>query len=76
MNKKIWRDFQICISVPLNTVNSFQCFLQISFCIRCIADKFSSNINEVIRPDLNFIFLYFFYDKILHAQKAQNKKCV
>ena len=49
-----------------------------SFCIRCIADKFSSNINEVIRPALNFIFLfiYFFCDKILHAQKAQNKKCV
>ena len=28
--------------------------------------KFSSNINEVIRPVLNF-----FYDKILHAQKTQ-----
>ena len=29
----------------------------------------SSNINEVIRLVLNF--LLFFYDKILHAQKAQ-----
>ena len=33
--------------------------------------KFSSNINEVIRPVLNF-----FYDKILHAQKVQNIKNV
>ena len=31
----------------------------------------SSNINEVIRSVLNF--LLFFYDKILHAQKAQNR---
>ena len=29
---------------------------------------FSSNINEAIRAILNF----FFYKKILHAQKAQN----
>ena len=28
----------------------------------------SSNINEVIRPVLNF---FFFHDKILHVQKAQ-----
>ena len=33
--------------------------------------KFSSNINVVIRPVLNF-----FYDKILHAQKVQNIKNV
>ena len=31
----------------------------------------SSNINEVIRPVLNFLF--FFHDKILHAQKAQKE---
>ena len=31
--------------------------------------KFSSNINEVIRAVLNFLF--FFYEKILHARKAQ-----
>ena len=31
--------------------------------------KFSSNINEVIRPVLNF-----FYDKILHAQKTKEYK--
>ena len=30
----------------------------------------SSNVNEVIRPILNFLF--FFYEKILHAQKAQS----
>ena len=29
----------------------------------------SSNINEVIRSVLNFLF-YFFHDRILHAQKA------
>ena len=32
----------------------------------------SSNINEVIRPVLNFL-LFFFYDKILHAQKARKE---
>ena len=32
------------------------------------ANYSSSNINEVIRSVLNFLF---FYDKILHAQKAQ-----
>ena len=31
--------------------------------------KFSSNINKVIRAVLNFFF--FFYEKILHAPKAQ-----
>ena len=31
--------------------------------------NFSSNINEVIRAVLNFLF--FFYKKILHAPKAQ-----
>ena len=30
--------------------------------------NFSSNINEVIRAVLNFLFL--FYEKISHAQKA------
>ena len=29
--------------------------------------KLSSNVNEVIKPVLNFLF---FYDKILHAQKS------
>ena len=32
----------------------------------------SSNINEVIRSVLNFLFIYFFYDKISQVQK--NKK--
>ena len=32
----------------------------------------SSNINEVIRAVLNFFF--FFYEKILRAQKAQKRK--
>ena len=34
----------------------------------------SSNVNEVIRAVLDFfyLFIYFFYKKILHAQKAQN----
>ena len=31
----------------------------------------SSNINEVIRSVLNFLFL--FHDKILHVQKAQKE---
>ena len=31
----------------------------------------SSNVNEVIRTILNFFFIFFF-EKILHAQKAQN----
>ena len=30
----------------------------------------SSNINEVIRAVLNFLLLFFFYKKILHALKA------
>ena len=34
--------------------------------------KFSSNINEVIRAILNFLFL-FFCGKILHAQKSPKK---
>ena len=32
--------------------------------------KFSSNINEVIRSVLNFLFYLFFYKKISKAQKA------
>ena len=32
--------------------------------------KFSSNINEVIRSVLNFLFIYFFYKKISQAQKS------
>ena len=35
-----------------------------------IHQKLSSNINEVIRSVLN---LFFFHDKILHAQKAQKE---
>ena len=36
--------------------------------------KFSSNVNEVIRPVLNFLF---FHDKISQVQKsAKHKKCV
>ena len=34
-------------------------------------DKFSSNINEVIRPVLNFLF--FFYDKISQVQKSTKR---
>ena len=29
----------------------------------------SSNVNEVIRAVLNSLFIYFFYEKILHAPK-------
>ena len=36
---------------------------------RNIPADISSNINEVIRAVLNFLF--FFYEKILHAQNAQ-----
>ena len=36
----------------------------------------SSNVNEVIRAILNFLFFFFifffFYKRILHAQQAQN----
>ena len=36
--------------------------------------KFSSNVNEVIRPVLNLLF---FYDKISQVQKStKHKKCV
>ena len=37
--------------------------------------KFSSNINEVVRVVLNslFIYLFIFYEKILHAPKAPPK---
>ena len=31
----------------------------------------SSNINEVIKAVLNFLIFFFFYEKILHAQKEQ-----
>ena len=34
-------------------------------------DYLSSNINEVIRAVLNFLF--FFYEKILHAPKSTKK---
>ena len=40
----------------------------------CDNEKFSSNINKVIRTVLNFSFIYlfyFFYEKILLPQKAQ-----
>ena len=30
----------------------------------------SSNINEIIKAVLNFVFFFFFYEKISHAQKA------
>ena len=33
-----------------------------------IPEKFSSNVNEIIRVVLNSLF--FFYEKILHAPKA------
>ena len=36
--------------------------------MRMFAKMTSSNLNEVIRAISNF----FFYEKILHAQKAQN----
>ena len=34
--------------------------------------NFSSNINEVVRAVLNFLF--FFYEKILHAHKEQKEQ--
>ena len=37
----------------------------------CNKTKFSSSINEVIRPVLNFLF--FFYDKISQVQKSIKK---
>ena len=43
----------------------------ITWLLKQIVEKLSSNINEVIRQVLNF--LLFFYKKILHAQKAQNR---
>ena len=33
----------------------------------------SSNINEVIRPVLIFLFIYFFHDKISQVQKSTKK---
>ena len=33
--------------------------------------NFSSNINEVIRPVLNFLF--FFYDKVSQVQKSTKR---
>ena len=59
-------------------------------CSKCILGHYkcyarenaSSNINEVIRPVLNFLFFYF-YKKISQVQKStkpltanKNKKCV
>ena len=38
----------------------------------CNKNNFDSNINEVIRPVLNF--LLFFYEKISHTQKAQKSQ--
>ena len=38
----------------------------------CNKNSFDSNINEVIRPVLNF--LLFFYEKISHTQKAQKSQ--
>ena len=32
----------------------------------------SSNINKVIKAVLNFLFFYFFHDKISQVQKARN----
>ena len=38
------------------------------------SDKFNSNINEVVRTVLNFLFIYFFfYEKILYAPKSTKK---
>ena len=34
---------------------------------------FSSNINEVIKTVLNFLLIYFFYEKILHSLKSTKK---
>ena len=61
----------VCLSSPV--VELFVCLKHQAFCSSKLnVDKESSNINEVIRPVLKF----FFYDKILHAQKAQNIKNV
>ena len=38
--------------------------------------KFSSNTNEVIRSILNFLFIYFFYKKILQVQKSTKRLTV
>ena len=38
----------------------------------CNKNNFDSNINEVIRPVLNF--LLFFYEKMSHTQKAQKSQ--
>ena len=62
----------VCLSSPV--VELFVCLKHQAFCSSKLnVDKESSNINEVIRPVLKF---FFFYDKILHAQKAQNIKNV
>ena len=50
------------------TIKKFYFFLQKKFykhrLVLCI---------EVIRPILNFLFIFFFYEKISHAQKTQKK---
>ena len=42
-------------------------YVYIGFIFVCV----SSNINEVIRTISNLFIYFFFYEKILHAQKAQ-----
>ena len=36
-------------------------------------DKFSSNINEVIRPVLNFLFIYLFITEIFQKVRKSTK---
>ena len=52
-------------------IDNYLLLLIIIMVIICYCNKtnFSSSINEVIRPVLNFLF---FYDKILQALKAQS----
>ena len=72
-----------CGWLNINFISSISCFLGFSFSSAINIYSFSigslskndfvkvssSNVNEVIRAVVNFFF--FFYKKILHAQKAQ-----
>ena len=45
------------------------CILIVLVLFRPSLFRVSSNVNEVIRAVLNSLFIYFFYEKILHAPK-------
>ena len=65
--KGVFENFANQRCFPVNFVK----FSRTSFLME---DFRSSNINEVIRAVLNFLLFFFFYEKILHAQKAQKRK--